>query len=261
MSFAVVVHPRTLTLLRSVSMSIYPFKPTFLYIKRHKVTGLLYFGKTTKDPISYNGSGVHWIRHCKKHGEDQIETLWYCLFTEPETLTDFALSFSIQEDIVNSKSWANMLLETGLDGMGSPGRIVSESTKEKISKANSGKKFSAEINAKKGRKGEKNGMFGVRRFGESSPHYGHKHSDEAKAKISEKAKNRPRLTCPHCQKECVVSNAKRHHFDNCSLNPNLDKEQYLIRKMSGRVCRLSDRKEMDAGNWAIYLRKVSNHSI
>jgi hypothetical protein len=43
------------------------FKPTFLYIKTHSVTGLKYFGKTTKDPFRYKGSGVYWVRHLKVH--------------------------------------------------------------------------------------------------------------------------------------------------------------------------------------------------
>ena len=33
---------------------------TYLYIKRHMQTGMMYFGKTSKkDPYTYNGSGVY----------------------------------------------------------------------------------------------------------------------------------------------------------------------------------------------------------
>ena len=56
-------------------------KPTYLYIKQHKITKLKYFGKTTKDPNKYLGSGKHWIRHIKKHGLE-IDTIWYQLFTD-----------------------------------------------------------------------------------------------------------------------------------------------------------------------------------
>ena len=71
------------------------FTPTYLYIKQHSITGKLYFGKTTsKDPVRYLGSGKHWLRHIKVHGKEHIETLWYCLFTEQEELTKFALLFS-----------------------------------------------------------------------------------------------------------------------------------------------------------------------
>ena len=37
---------------------------TYLYVKKHAVTGKLYFGKTTaKDPIKYPGSGKYWSNH------------------------------------------------------------------------------------------------------------------------------------------------------------------------------------------------------
>ena len=91
-------------------------KPTYLYIKQHKITGLKYFGKTTKEnPVTYLGSGKHWLRHIKKHGE-HIETIWYQLFTDEKLLTEYALNFSKQNDIVVSKEWANLKEENGLDG-------------------------------------------------------------------------------------------------------------------------------------------------
>lgn len=111
------------------------FKPTFLYIKQHKITGLLYFGKTTKNPEKYHGSGVYWKRHLKKHGH-QIETLWYCLFNYQNLCTEFAVSFSEQEDIVHSKLWANAIIENGLDGaqVGHPSFITNpEEVARKIS--------------------------------------------------------------------------------------------------------------------------------
>jgi hypothetical protein len=50
------------------------FKPTHLYyIKLHSITGLMYFGKTTKeDPVAYSGSGLVWTRHIRKHGRKHI---------------------------------------------------------------------------------------------------------------------------------------------------------------------------------------------
>jgi len=90
-------------------------KPTYLYIKQHEITKLKYFGKTIKDPLSYLGSGKHWKRHIKKHGE-HIETLWYKLFTDKKELINYALNFSKENDIVNSKEWANLKEENGLNG-------------------------------------------------------------------------------------------------------------------------------------------------
>jgi hypothetical protein len=91
-------------------------KPTYLYIKQHTKTGLKYFGKTTKDPIKYNGSGKHWIRHIKKHGPEEVDTLWHQLFTDENELVEYALKFSKDNNIVNSKEWANLKEENGLDG-------------------------------------------------------------------------------------------------------------------------------------------------
>ena len=90
-------------------------KPTYLYIKQHKDTGLKYFGKTTKNPLLYSGSGKHWRRHIKVHGEN-IETLWYQLFTDENELVNYALKFSEENNIVESKEWANLKNENGLDG-------------------------------------------------------------------------------------------------------------------------------------------------
>jgi hypothetical protein len=48
--------------------------PTYLYIKQHSITGLKYFGKTTKsNPYKYNGSGKYWIRHINKNGKEHIK--------------------------------------------------------------------------------------------------------------------------------------------------------------------------------------------
>ena len=90
-------------------------KPTYLYIKQHKITKLKYFGKTIKEPLSYLGSGKHWKRHIKKHGE-HVETIWYKLFTDEESLVEYATKFSQQNNIVESKEWANLKEENGLDG-------------------------------------------------------------------------------------------------------------------------------------------------
>lgn len=101
------------------------FKATYLYIKRHSITGLLYFGKsarTEKQMLKYTGSGrPYWANHLKKHGKEHVETVWYCLFTEEEECKKFALQFSEQQNIVESKEWVNLKLENGLEGGGIKG--------------------------------------------------------------------------------------------------------------------------------------------
>jgi len=92
------------------------FKPTWLMIKQHNVTGLKYFCKTVKtDPHTYKGSGVRWCNHLKKHGRD-VSTIWYKLFDDSQELTEYAIRFSVQNNIVESPEWANLVIEDGITG-------------------------------------------------------------------------------------------------------------------------------------------------
>jgi hypothetical protein len=111
-------------------------QPTYLYIKKHRTTGIQYFGKTTKYPEKYQGSGKYWQNHIKIHGNN-IETVWYCLFTDKKTLINFATNFSDQNNIIESEEWANLINENGLDGapIGHRGHIFSDVQKAKISES------------------------------------------------------------------------------------------------------------------------------
>ncbi len=91
------------------------FRPTYLYVKTHNVTGLKYFGKTTKDPFSYLGSGKYWISHLRIHGTD-ITTEIVGFFTDADECQLIAKEFSKKHNIVESSQWANIQVETGLDG-------------------------------------------------------------------------------------------------------------------------------------------------
>ena len=98
------------------------FKPTRLYIKRHSVTGLMYFGKTVKtdkDFEKYNGSGSYWSNHIKKYGVKHVKTIWvsdvYTIDRIRELVRD-ALDYSTYYDIVISEEWANQIIENGLGG-------------------------------------------------------------------------------------------------------------------------------------------------
>lgn len=90
------------------------FIPTFLYIKKHSITGMLYFGQTTKDPEKYLGSGIYWTRHLKLHGKEHVETIWYCLFTDVITCVETAIAFSSINNIDTSDDWANLIPESGV---------------------------------------------------------------------------------------------------------------------------------------------------
>jgi hypothetical protein len=209
------------------STSIYTaIDPTYLYIKQHSITGLKYFGKTIKDPYTYNGSGKHWTNHIKKHGKEHIKTLWV---SEPYTdtsIVEVALKFSAENDIVNSKKWANLMPENGLDGGSEKGRKhkphkpCSEETKAKLK---------GKPSPKKGVKGKPHTDEAKAKMkGRPAPNKGKPHTDEAKAKMHKprkphseetkvkmrKPKPQKQITCPHCGKT-GGNNMKRYHFDKC----------------------------------------------
>lgn len=119
------------------------FKPTWLYIKQHNITGLKYFGKTVrKDPIKYLGSGTYWTNHLKKHGAD-ITTIWCQLFTNLDDLVSHAVKFSLDNNIVESVEWANLEIEDGISD-GGFSRIVAQSTIDKRVEKLKGKKRTIE---------------------------------------------------------------------------------------------------------------------
>lgn len=98
------------------------FKPTRLMIKRHLITGLRYFCKSTVGKYEqYKGSGRYWNRHIEKHGTKHVITEWASEpFIDPAEIEEFAVLFSELNDIVKSNKWANEKPENGLDG-GGPG--------------------------------------------------------------------------------------------------------------------------------------------
>src|ERR1035437_1838414 len=58
----------------------------------------------------------------RKHGRHHIETLWYCLFLDRKTISEFALLLSSMYNIVGDKIngkkvWANCIPENGFDGV------------------------------------------------------------------------------------------------------------------------------------------------
>ena len=75
---------------------------------------------------------------------------------------------------------------------------VSEETKKKIGDANRGRKHSDETKKKLSELGKKK-VF----------------TEEYRKKLSDNAKNRPIVKCPHCGKEGVHNSMQRWHFNNC----------------------------------------------
>jgi hypothetical protein len=115
---------------------------SFLYVKVHKKTGLKYFGVTTQDPFKYRGSGKYWARHLDKHGggKKNVDTIWAMEFTNRDELHEFATWFSEHYKIVESREWANMIPEDGVQA----GVAHTNETREKIRQWNIGRKMSPE---------------------------------------------------------------------------------------------------------------------
>jgi hypothetical protein len=189
----------------------------YLYAKQHRVTGLRYFGKTTRDPYSYNGSGKYWTNHCNKHGWD-IETTWVYPYEDIKLCEEEALFFSKVYNIVESSEWANLTIETGLDGRaGQKGeKRPPLSDEAKIKKSIAMKEYWANGGHQmpKGHKRPEHSalmkikMKGICRdnlkgksrpehsaimIGENNPFYGKKHSEETREKIKQSWVRRKQL--------------------------------------------------------------------
>ena len=130
------------------------FTPTWLYVKEHTKTGLKYLGKTTADPYKYQGSGVYWREHIKKHGNN-VTTTWAHLYNDPAVLTEEALFLSKVYNVVESTEWANLINEDGSTGgktyertnehnmlmsQALKGRVFTQEHKDKIGDAHTGRK-------------------------------------------------------------------------------------------------------------------------
>lgn len=91
------------------------FRPTYLYVKTHNITGLKYFGKTINDPLNYTGSGKWWTRHLAVHGNN-VTTEVIGFYINENDCVSAATRFSKENNIVESSEWANLCIENGTDG-------------------------------------------------------------------------------------------------------------------------------------------------
>ena len=203
------------------------FKPTLFYIKRHSITGLKYFGKTTNLTATngrYRGGGKYWKEHINKHGVRFVETIWKSeIFTDKEKCIEFGLSFSELFDIVESNNWANLEPENGISGFvpGTPsvlkGRKLTEGHKEKISQSTKGRAAPNKglPSPLKGRPSPIKGKT-TKLKGQPSPKKG---LPNPGASLANKGVPKKRLICPHCGTNMAVNVIHRFHFDNCkSIN-------------------------------------------
>ena len=179
----------------------------YLYVKQCTHCGLKYFGKTvSKDPFKYKGSGTHWRNHIKKHCGYTSKTIEVWGFDNQEDCTRFAIAFSREHDIVNSKDWANLIEENGIDGL-PPGHIKSEETRKKLSQS------------LKGKMPWNNGLIGVQvsqykgvtdRYSEDQLHLISRKTKEAMNLISEDIKKSYYANRDSCNDRRWINNGTNH---------------------------------------------------
>jgi hypothetical protein len=99
----------------------------YLYLKTHNQTGYKYLGKhESSDPqsvYSYSGSGLDWVPHLKKHGNDVTTEVLFSSKCKDE-FRSVAIGYSKKFDIVNSKDFANRIIEEGQGGGTIAGKII-----------------------------------------------------------------------------------------------------------------------------------------
>lgn len=203
-----------------------------LYLKQHNVTQKLYVGWTqSEDPSKYKGSGVHWMRHIAKHGND-VSTK---ILGQFEDLSDFKIAakkYSEDFDVANNPAYANLKEEDGIGGH------FGEATKKKMSV--SAKERCERIGAPVGawtsesasemsmktwkdpavREARSANISAALKGGKRAPRT-QEFKDLMKEKLSGRsygkgiAHNLKKVECPHCAKEGSGPNMTRYHFDNC----------------------------------------------
>ncbi len=128
----------------------------YLYVKTHNVTGLKYLGKTSKDPYKYLGSGIYWLNHIKKYGND-ISTEILLETNDEKEIKSKGIYYSELWDVKNSDNWANLTREEGTGGPINKGRRHTEESIQKMKNKHLGKTFTDEhkrnlSNANKGKR-------------------------------------------------------------------------------------------------------------
>lgn len=162
----------------------------YFYIIRHRKSGKFYAGsrfvnsRCVANPDEfmtengYNTSSKEVKHLIESEGLESFDVLRIKTFTDGESAYNYESRFLNK---VNAKDNPNFINRTNNNGkFNTFGMKMSSDTKDKISKANKGKRPSDETREKirESTSGDKNGM------------YGKKHSEETRKKIAEKAKLR-----------------------------------------------------------------------
>lgn len=219
------------------------FVPTRLYIKRHSITGLKYFGKTISKNIEhYKGSGKYWTNHIKQHGTHHVENLWVSdWYYDPYELQKAAIDFSIENDILHAKDengnkiWGNLVYENGVDGYNDRTNVSNN-----LSELHSSEEFKKkmQVTCEHCHKVIPKYVY-TRCHGDrclENPNI----SDDDLLKhqmTSEKQSNTRsdpefqkamKVTCEHCGNKVPKFVYKSRHGDRCLQNPNISEENIKL---------------------------------
>lgn len=187
----------------------------YLYLKQCSHCNLKYFGKTVSDnPANYKGSGTDWLEHLKEHKAKQVtKSMWR--FKDHEACRYFALSFSADNNIVESDEWANKQVESG----GLSGRQfipISEriSASERMKRDNPMKLLRTNKGTfKKGHKPkitvERNEKVRLSKLGDKNPNFANSEFGYSVQKIKK--------PCEHCGIVTNLGNYARWHGPKCRL--------------------------------------------
>ncbi len=179
-------------------------------IKEVKEIELKYLCKCIdwKDPYKYKGSGVYWRKRLSE-GIYEIYTTVLGHYKNREELRAAGIFYSKKLNIVEDRSWANLIPEIGDGGPTVKGKIRGYNTIN-ISEQ---KFFNSEVDLPVG------WVRGVPKYKKSPEsiektrqfHIGRKRSEETRRKMRESTrKKRMTVPCRYCSNHFTVQNIVRH---------------------------------------------------
>lgn len=227
----------------------------YLYVKTHNITGLKYFGKTIKaNPEKYNGSGLYWKRHLKIHGNN-ISTKIIGKYDDYDKCSDDAIKFSIENNIIESKEWANLIIENGKDGapFGHIGHKFTAKQIKKISKSSFNKWKNTEYREKliEIHKNRWNDELKNKQSIRLKEEFW---TDERKKSHSDKMKGKPGT-----KKLRGIPKTDEHNRKISESNKGKPKSKQHIENMKkpkSRICRIFDKKEMAVATFTKWIKTL-----
>jgi group I intron endonuclease len=188
----------------------------FIYKTTNLVNGKYYIGKHSTDQLDdgYYGSGTVIKRAVKKYGRENFKTE-ILEFAGDESCLSKREKEIVNLDFVKDKQSYNVA-----EGGGGGCIVLGEGHPERQKTLDKIKLAHQKPETRKRHSDAAKKSLNLKKYNEvyGNPMLGRKHSAEAKMKIAERAKNRQRVSCPHCGIEVTMSNYTRWHGNRCKFN-------------------------------------------